>query len=463
MTNLMLNPERPTPDVGALKTALVGTVATPADEGWDDARRAWNLAVDQRPALVVHAESVDDVVATVEFAREHGLQVAPQGTGHAAAAMGSLADTVLLKTSALRGIEIDPDAQTARVEAGVIWIEVVQAAAKHGLAALAGSSPDVGVLGYTLGGGLSWLGRTHGLAANSVVAIEVVTADDAVVRADRETEPDLFWALRGGGGSFGIVTALEFRLYPVPEVYAGVMFWPIERASEVLHAWRELVAAGVPEELTTVGRLLRLPPFPDIPEPLRGRSFVIVESIYLGDEAEGAELIAPLRALGPELDTIATIPVDALASLHMDPEHPVPSVGNGVLLDEVTAETIEAVIAADAEPSPLLSVEIRHVGGALARASADHGALASIEAAFAVFVVGVAATPELGRAAGARAEAVIEALEPWAARQMYMNFAESQTDPRTLFSEQAYHRLRRVKAAYDPESRIRSNHPIDPA
>jgi FAD/FMN-containing dehydrogenase len=154
----------------------------------------------------------------------------------------------------------------------VIWIEVVEAAAEHGLAALAGSSPDVGVVGYTLGGGLSWLVRKYGLAANKVTAVELVTADGRLVRADRDNEPDLFWALRGGGGSFGVVTALEFRLYPLTEVYAGVMFWPVERAAEVLNAWREWTAT-VPDEMTSVGRILQLPPLPDVPEPLRGRSF----------------------------------------------------------------------------------------------------------------------------------------------------------------------------------------------
>src|SRR5256885_4949520 len=291
-------------------------IVMPHDESWDEARLAWNLAVDQQPAAVALPESARDVGAIVRWARERGLRVAPQGTGHNAHALGSLAHTVLLKTERMRAVAIDARAQRARVEAGVLWLEVVEAAAEHGLAALAGSSPDVGVVGYTLGGGLSWLGRKYGIGANSVTAVELVTADGRLVRADAENEPDLFWALRGGGGSFGVVTALEFRLYPLAEVYAGWLFFPIERAEEVLYTWR-LSLDSMPDEMTLVARFLRLPRIPEIPEPLRGRSFVVVEGIYVGDEAEGAELIRPLRELGPELNTFATIPMPALSHLHM--------------------------------------------------------------------------------------------------------------------------------------------------
>src|SRR6476661_717268 len=235
------------------------SLVLPHEPGWNEARLAWNLAVDQQPAAVALPESAEDVAAVVRWARSRGLRVAPQGTGHNAAAMGSLAHTVLVKTERMRGVEIDAERRIARVEAGVVWEEVTHAAAEHGLAALAGSSPDVGVVGYTLGGGLSWLGRRYGLASSNVLAVEIVTADGSIRRIDAESDPDLFWAVRGGGGSFGAVTAIEFALFPVAEVYAGVMLWPIERASEILHAWREWTAE-MPDEMTTVGRLLQLPP-----------------------------------------------------------------------------------------------------------------------------------------------------------------------------------------------------------
>ena len=295
-------------DPSALRAQLDGDIVLPDDADWDAARLAWNLAVDQQPAMVALPESAADVAAVVTYAAESNLRVAMQGTGHGAAARGGeLSGAILMKMERMRGIEIDAVNRTARVEAGVVWAEVAEAAGAYGLAALAGSSPDVGVVGYTLGGGLSWLGRRYGLAASSVVSVEIVTADGAIRRIDAETDPDLFWAIRGGGGSFGAVTAIEFVLFPVAEVYAGVMLFPIERASEILHAWREWTA-DMPDDMTTVGRLLQLPPIPDIPEPLRGRSFVGVEAFYLGTEAEGAALVAPIRALGPEIDTVATIP-----------------------------------------------------------------------------------------------------------------------------------------------------------
>src|SRR3712207_850453 len=202
----------------------------------------------------------------------------------------------------MRGVSIDPDARVARVAAGTIWIEVVEAAAEHGLAALAGSSPDVGVVGYTLGGGLSWLARRYGLAAERVLAIEVVTADGRLVRADRSNEPDLFWALRGGGGSFAAATALEFELIELSEVYAGMLLWDISRARDVVHAWREWTATA-PDTITTAIRLLHFPPLPELPDFLRGRSVVVVDGACVADEAAAVEILAPLRALEPEIDT----------------------------------------------------------------------------------------------------------------------------------------------------------------
>ena len=292
--------------------------------GWDDARRAWQLNVDQRPAAVVYPESAKDVVSAVRSARGSGLRVAAQGTGHNAAPLGSLHDTLLLKTERMRGVTIDTRARVARAEAGALSLEVVQAAARHGLAMPAGSSPDVGVVGYTIGGGIGLLSRRYGLSANNVHAIELVTADGQLVRADREREPDLFWAVRGGGGSFGVVTAIELELFPLTEAYAGLLWYPLERGTEVLHAWRELTQADPPDELTTMGRFVNFPPIAEVPEPVRGRSFVIVDAYHAGDRARADELLAPLRALGPVNDTIRIVSVPELSHVHMDPERPGP-------------------------------------------------------------------------------------------------------------------------------------------
>jgi hypothetical protein len=347
----------------------------------------------------------------------------------------------------------------------VVWQEVADAAARYGLAGLAGSSPDVGVVGYTLGGGLSWLGRTYGLSANNVEAFELVTADGTLVRADAASEPDLFWALRGGGGSFGVVTAIELRLFPVTEAYAGLLWWPADAASQVLHAWRELTGSGLPDAFTTTARMMNFPPIPGIPEQIRGRSFVIIDVIHLGAPAEADALLAPLRALQPVMDTVGTIPAAALGRLHMDPDHPVPAAGDGLLLASLPARAIDQLIAAVGPGigSSLLVAELRHLGGELRRARPGNGALAAIDADYVLFATGMTPVPELAVPVRAQIEAVKSGLAPWAARQMYLNFAETQYPAAPFWTEHAYQRLRRIKAAVDPGNLIRANHPIPPA
>jgi hypothetical protein len=437
----------------------------PGDPGWDEARLAWNLAIDQHPAMVALPETAEDVAAIVAYPAAANVQVAMQGTGHGAPARGGeLSDAVLVKTERMRGVEVDPAGPTARVEAGVVWAEVAEAAGRHGLAALAGSSPDVGVVGYTLGGGLSWLSRRYGLAASSVTSVEIVTADGTIRRIDAETDPDLFWAVRGGGGSFGAVTAIEFSLFPVAEVYAGAMLWPIERAGDVLAAWRAWTA-DMPDEMTTVGRLLQLPPIPDIPEPLRGRSFVGVEAFYLGAEADGSTLVAPMRALQPEIDTVATIAAAALHHVHMDPEQPVPGLGDGILLDELPAAGIAALVAAagSGSGSPLVSVEVRQLGGALGRFAPGGGAVSQIDADFVLNGVGIVTSPEQRAAVAAHVDLLHEALSPWKADTAFVNFADRHIPGDRLFGPCTHHRLRAVKAAYDPADLFRSNHPVAPS
>jgi FAD/FMN-containing dehydrogenase len=450
---------RPVPDdLTALRALIDGELYTPEDDGWDEARRAWNLAVDQWPTAVAVPATAKDIVEIVDFARLEGLRVTAQGTGHGANALGPLEDTILVKTHRLRGVTIDPARRVARVEAGAIWIDVVEAAAEHGLAALAGSSPDVGVVGYTLGGGLSFLARKHGLGANHVVAAEIVTADGKKRRVDRDTEPDLYWAIRGGGGSFGVVTALELELFEYTGVYAGVLWFPAERAREVLRAWRDWTETA-PEEMTSVGRILQFPPVPHFPEEIRGKSFVVVETIWSGDPSEGEARIAPLRALGPIMDTVKPITMPELSYLHMDPEEPVPGAGDGGMLSGFGDEALETLVSRTVG-APLLSAEVRHVGGAVARAEPHHGAAASFEAPYIWFAVGMAATAEAWQAARAAAATLRAGLEPWAAPHTYLNFSETRRDASTHFTETAHRRLKRVKTTYDPQGVITSNHPL---
>jgi FAD/FMN-containing dehydrogenase len=460
MDNVMELAEVRTPHVRDVRANLAGELVLPGDSNWDEARLAWHLAVDQRPAAVAVPQNIHDVIEIVHWAREAGLRIAPQGTGHNAAAMGDLAGTVLVKMHELKGVTIDPDERIARAAAGAIWIEVVDAAAEHGLAALAGSSPDVGVIGYTLGGGLSWLARKHGIGANQVVAVELVTADGEFRRVDRENDPDLFWAVRGGGGAFGVVTAIEFKLFPLTEVYAGHLFFPVERATEVLRAWRDWTET-VPDDITSVGRILQLPPIPEIPEPFRGNSYVVVQAIYSGNDFEEAKrLIEPMRALAAAVDTFDVMPVPALSRLHMDPEGPTPAIGDGGTLRSFDDEAIDAFVTA-VVGTPIMAAEVRHLGGAVARANAGHGAVASFDAPYLAFGVGMIPVPELREPLGAAVHGFVEALQPWAAAHTYLNFAEGRRASKTLWTESAHHRLRRIKAEYDPENVIRSNHPLD--
>jgi hypothetical protein len=361
-------------------------------------------------------------------------------------------------------VQIDPIAGVARVEAGALWMDVTYPAGEHGLAPLAGSSPDVGVAGYSLGGGISWLGRKYGLATNSVIGIELVNAYGDIVRASSVENPDLFWAMRGGGGSFGIVTHIEMRLYPVRELYAGWLIFPMERADEVLNAWREWVDT-VPDEVTSVGRLLQVPPLPDIPEPLRGRRLVVVEAAMIMDEEKASKLLKPLRKLGPEMDTFATIPATGLQELHMDPPNPVPGMGDHMLLTDLTPAGIEKTVAAvgAGSSSPLLSVEFRHLGGEMARARRGNGATAAIDAKFAMFEVGMTMDPVMAAAVAAYLPVLKEALARYDSGREYLNFAEHRTDVRRLWPIDVYHRLRQVKRGHDPLDIFRSNHPVPPA
>ena len=445
--------------------SALAPVVTAGDPGWDEARRAWDLATDQRPAAVAVPATARDVVAAVGLARTRGLRIAAQGTGHGAAALGGLDQTLLVRTSGMRKIRIDPVAMTAQVQAGATWQEVVEDAAAQGLAALAACSPDVGVVGYTLGGGIGWLGRSYGLSANNAEAFEVVTADGRLVRADVASEPDLYWALRGGGGSFGVVTAAELRLYRMTEVYAGLMLWPADAAAEVLPAWQELTSGDLPDEFATAVRLMTFPVMPGIPTVLHGQSAVIVYVVHLGLPGEADALLAPLRALRPDKDTVRTIPVTALGRMHLDPEGPAPYRVEGLLLDSLTGPAVDQILAA-AQPGPggpLVMVEVLHLGGELGRVRPHSGALAAVEAPFLLVAGGLTATPEQAAAVAAGVRDVQAAVSGWVAPRQYLNLARTAGDPARFWSPDAYRRLRRIKAAVDPADLIRGNHPVPPA
>jgi FAD/FMN-containing dehydrogenase len=438
---------------------LTGDLVTPDHPEWDLARRAWNLAVDQRPALVALPADAGDVLAVMDYAIRTGLKVAPQGTGHNASAIESLQDTILVSTRDMRGVEIDAEAQTARVQAGTLWLEVSEAATPHGLFPLSGSSPDVGVVGYTLGGGLSWLARKHGMAANHVTAIEVVTPDGRLVRATPHDHADLFWALRGGGGNFGVVTAMEFRLFPYGEVYGGMFLWPYERHAEVLRAWRDWTRTA-PEDVTTSFRIMHMPPLPDLPPFLRGRSVVVIDGAYAGTPEDGAAAVAALRALGPEMDTWAPASPAMLSRIHMDPEEPIPYLSEAMLMRELDDAALDAFVAPIPPGAPVLFGELRHLGGAVARVPDGAGAAGRLDGEYLMFAGGIVMAPEMAAPVAAALHACKAALADYDTGSSYLNFVEQPVDAAQLYADDVYPRLRAIRAAVDPDGRMVGNHPI---
>lgn len=442
--------------------AIAGRVATPSDSDWDEVRLAWNLVADQRPDAVVFAEGTDDVAKTVGFAAANDLKVAGQGTGHGAAALAPLEDTILLKTERMRGIEVDPDAQTARVEAGVLVAELSSAAGAHGLSSMPGSSPDVGVTGYMLGGGLSWLGRRHGFACNRVQAIELVTADGEQRTVDAENEPDLFWALRGGGGGYAIVTALQLRLLPIAEIYAGALVFPAELGTDAVRAYRDW-AAGVSDDVTSVVRFVTPPPIPDVPEPIRGKPLLTIDGACIGSQAEGEAIVAPLRELGETImDTWEQMPAEGLCHIHMDPENPVPGIGEGMTIRELPDEAIEAFagLAGPGSGSPLLLSELRHIGGALGHPDPDGGALTHLETDYVMYSVGMPMTPELGAAIPQHLAKIEQTMQPWAGEGSYYNFTERSCDADAILPADVCTRLAEVRRKWDPDGMIVANHSV---
>ncbi|MGE5747551.1 MAG: FAD-binding oxidoreductase, partial [Solirubrobacterales bacterium] len=413
------------PRAASLRGLCAGAIHLPGDPGYDEARMPWNVAVDQRPAAVAYPGNAAEVSAVVRAAAEAGLRVAPQGTGHNAGPLGSLDDVVLLRTSAMTAVTIDAARRIARVEAGALWLDAVEPAAQAGLATLHGSSPDVGIVGYSLGGGLGWYARKLGLATNSVTAVEVVIGDGSVVRADKDTNPELFWALRGGGGSFGVVTALEFKLYPIETAYAGMLVWDQKDAEKVLRRWAEW-SVGAPDEVTTSFRLLNLPPMEDIPEQFRGRQLVVIDGAVLDTDERAEEILAPLRDLEPEADMFARMPAAGLVRIHMDPEGPTPATSATSMLGSLPEAAIQSFLAAVGPGSgtSLLMAELRQLGGALSRPHPGGGALPMLDAQFILFGGAIAATPEMEEQGYADAVALTEALKPYATGQNYLNFAE---------------------------------------
>jgi FAD binding domain-containing protein len=446
-----------TTTVADLAAAVAGPVLVSGDDGYAEEVASFCLTHAAVPAVVVGAASADDVAAAVKWATRAGLRVSVQATGHGL--LCDLADTVLVSTRRMDAVSVDPWTRTARVQAGVRWRQVIDAAALHGLAPLNGSSSNVGVVGYTLGGGLGPMARRFGFAADHVRRFTIVTADGAIRDVTAQSDPDLFWAVRGGKASFGIVTELEFALVSVTRFHGGSIFFPGESAADVLHAWRAW-APTLTDDTSTSIAMLRLPPDPALPEPLRGRFVVALRVVHLGSAAEGEAVLAPMRAVAPPLlDLVADMPYAAIDAVHMDPVAPMPVHDRGVTVGALPAEAVEALLAVAGPdvPAPLAMVEIRLLGGAIAREPEVADAVAGRDAAFSVFAIGAPFGPPV-EAVRATLDAVVAAVEPWTCGGL-LNFLGAATPERVgqLWDAPRRARLLAIRERVDPTELFATN------
>jgi FAD/FMN-containing dehydrogenase len=456
--------ETPTQNpAAALKERLGDLIHLPGDAEYERLCVPWHVIAVQRPAAVAVPRTTEDVATVVKEAVGAGLRIAPQSTGHGAPslALKRLDDVVLLRTVALAEVTVDVERRIVRVGAGVEWQAVVEAAAAHGLAVLHGSSPNVGVAGYSLGGGIGWFARKLGLATNSITALEVVTADGTQLRADDTQNTDLFWALRGGGANFGVVTAIELRLFDIADAYAGMLMWDLADGERVLRRWAEWTRTA-PDGVTTSFRFMRFPPLPELPDFLRGRSVVVIDGAVLADDATAERVLAPLRELAPQLDTFGRVPAVALTRIHMDPEDPVPAAGGNILLGELDDAALDAFLdaAGPKATSSLLFAELRQLGGALSRPAENSGVLSHLAGHFAGFFLAITPVPEAVEAARADAAKLVAAMTPWAAGGSYLNFAEEEVDVRGAFDVDDWARLLSIRAQVDPNEVFVANHRV---
>ena len=449
-------------DIHALSAAVSGIVAVPDSPEFAEETFAFNAATVHRPDVVLGAADAQDIAAGVKWAAERRLPVSVQSTGHGAES--AVDGGLLITTRRLQEVRIDPLERTARVGAGVKWRTVLEASVPHGLIGLHGSSTDVGVVGYTVGGGLPVLGRAHGFAADHVRSMEVVTADGALRRIDAATEAELFALMCGGKGNFGIVTALEFNLFPLENFYGGGIIYPGADAAAVLTAFRTWLPT-LPDEASPSISLLRLPDMEFVPLPLRGQFVVHMPFAFLGNREDGDALLAPMRAVSsPLMDTAGPMNYLDIDQVHMDPADPLPFTDAGALLKEFGEEAAGELLrlAGDGTDCPLLMIEIRPLGGALSRGGVLPDAVSGRDAAFLLFLLGLKLPPVLP-AVTASIHAILAAMAPYSTGYTLVNFhgvPGDEADRARAWSPAVYERMRAAKSSYDPGNLLRFGHAI---
>ncbi len=430
-----------------LDELTIGTVAVPGDRGYDALVSPWNFAVPVRPAAVLAAHDAQDVVEAVQFAARHGIRVTPQATGHGP--MADLTTGLLVTTKELDEVVIHPEEGWARAGAGVKWLKVVEAAAPYGLAPLSGSITDVGIVGYTTGGGLGPMARTYGLAIDKVRAIEVVTGDGVFRRVTPTEHPELFFALRGAKGMLGIVTAIEFDLVHQPTFYGGSLWFDGDDAATVIEQWLHW-SEDLPELGTTSIALFQLPDMEGVPPMLAGRLTLSVRYVWTGAAEEGERRFAAMRAAAPViLDDVADKPYTAIDSVHTDPLDPTPCFEAGDVLADFPTEAVDALLAltGPGAASPQILVEVRQLGGAFARPGEHPSAFASRDAAYSLLIVGISEIPGVED----HAAAILDAMAPWVGEHRLPNFTFEPEQYVDAYDEVTLARLRRAIRTYDPE------------
>jgi FAD/FMN-containing dehydrogenase len=452
-----------------LQADVEGTIFLHGDPGYDQARSAWNLTVDQRPALIVDATGANDIAAAVRYARYTGLGIAVQSTGHGVARPAD--DALLILTRQMKDVRINAAAQTAWVDAGAHWGDVLAPAQQVGLAPLLGSSPGVGVIGYTLGGGMGWLARRYGMALDSVLAFEVVMPDGRRLRADASENAELFWGMRGGGGGFAIVTAIQIKLYPVTTVYGGNLFYPAALGREVMVRYRDWVAT-LPDAMTSSLVLMNYPPIPAVPETLRGQTMILVRGCFAGEIEEGERLLEYWRTWrAPQIDAWRALAFSQVATISNDPVAPMPAKSTGAWLHSLSDDAIDALLRygtpqpAQQGPLPLVFTELRHAGGAIARADPASAAFCHRDGLFNLLFMGLTPTAEAMAGYMAYTAAIKAQLQQDLTGGVYLNFLEGEEArerTRAAFTPEVHQRLAVLKAAVDPDNRLAYSFDIRP-
>jgi FAD/FMN-containing dehydrogenase len=439
-----------------LRAAFAGEVIDPGHAEYDQARQVWNGLIDRHPAVIARCAGVDDVVSAVRVARQHGIEVSVRGGGHQVAGTAVIDDGLVIDLSAMRSVQVDPAARTARVAGGALWQDVDRATQAHGLATTGGEVSITGVAGLTLGGGMGHLQRAHGLACDNLRSIEVVTADGVVRRASAGEHPDLFWAARGAGRGIGVVTAFEFELHPLgPEVAVAQPAFPASEGPRIVRAFREL-ADAVPETVSPELVLWSVPPDPAIPAELHGEPIVIVGGVFAGDPADSDAALAPIRDLGePLLDLGGTMPyVDIQASV----DALLPDGGRyyfkSHFADELTEEGLDLLLDLHANrPTGLTLIAVRTLGGAIDRVRPDESAYPHRGHRYNVSVDAVWHDPADDDRVVSWSREAWTAWKPHATGGVYVNFSglegEADVTGADLFGNEA--RLAEVRATYDPD------------